>query len=61
LHVLSLSSYEKLKNPPPNVIASEKHCSTCAIILNKEMKSIPNAAQNRRSTERDAGVLKHEK
>jgi len=47
LQVLSPSSYEKLKNPPPNVIPSEKHCSTCAIKLNKEIKGMPNAAQTR--------------
>ena len=37
----------------------KKHCSACAIRLNKEMKSIPNIAQTR-STEPHAGVLKHE-
>jgi len=38
----------------------EKHCSTCAIRLNYEMKSMPSSAQTR-STEPHAGVLKHEK
>ena len=56
-----LCSNEKLKNPPPNVIPSEKHRSTCAIRLNKEMKDMPSAAQTGRSTEPNGGVLKHEK
>jgi len=55
-----LCSYEKLQKPPLNVIPSEKHCSTCAIRQNKEMKNLPNTAQTR-SAEQDAGVLKHEK
>jgi len=59
LRVLSLSSYEKLKNPPPNVIPSEEHCGTCAIKLNKEMKDMLNAVQTR-SNEPDAGVLKRD-
>ena len=56
-----LSRYENLKNPPPNVIASEKHCSTCVFRLNKEMKSMPSSTQTGGSTEADAGVFKHEK
>jgi len=56
-----LCSYEKLKNPYPNVIPSEKHCSACAIRLNKEMKDMPSAAQTGGSTEPNGGVLKHEK
>jgi len=56
-----LPSYEKLKNPPPHVIPSEKHCRTCAIRLNKEMKDMPSAAQTGGSTEPNGGVLKHEK
>jgi len=56
-----LCSYEKLKNPHPNVIPSEKHCSTCAIRLNEEMKDMPSTAQTGGSTEQDVGVLKHEK
>ena len=56
-----LCSYEKLKNPPLNVIPSEIHCSTCAIRLNKEMKDMPSAAQTGGSTEPNGGVLKHEK
>ena len=56
-----LCSYDKLKNPPPNVIPSEKHCSTWAIRLNKEIKDTPSAAQTGGSTEPNGGVLKHEK
>jgi len=56
-----LCSYEKLKNLPPNVIPSEKHCSTCAIRLNTKMKDMPSSAQTGGSTESNAGVLKHEK
>jgi len=55
-----LCRYENLKNPFPNIIASEKHCSTCAIRQNTEMKSMPNTAQTR-STEQDASVLMREK
>jgi len=44
--VLGLSSYEKLKIPPPNVIPSEKHCSTRAIRLNKEMKGYAKCCTN---------------
>jgi len=56
-----LCSYEKLKNPPPNLIPSEKHRSTCVIRQNKEMKTeeLPNTAQTK-SAQQDAGVLKHE-
>jgi len=56
-----LCSYEKLKNPSPNVIPSEKHHSTCAIRLNEEMKCMPSSAQTKRPTEPNVGVLKHEK
>jgi len=38
----------------------KKHCSTCAIRMNKEIKSMPNTAQTR-SSEQDVCVLKHEK
>jgi len=55
-----ICSYEKLQNPLPNVISSEKRSSTGAIRLKKEMKSMPNTAQTR-SAEQDTGVLKHEK
>ena len=55
-----ICNYEKLQKPPPNLIPSEKHCSTCVIRQNKEMRSMSNTAQTR-SAEQDAGVLKHEK
>jgi len=43
------------------IIPSEKHCSTCVIRLNKEIKDMPNAAQTGRSTKPNAAVQKHEK
>jgi len=44
-----------------NEIPSKKHCSTCAIRLNKKMKAMPSFAQTGGSTESNASVLKHEK
>jgi len=42
-----ICSCGKLQKPLPNVISSEKHSSTAAIRLKKEIKSMPNTAQTR--------------